>query len=73
MQASQMLEKARDLDPGIRRQVVGLLTGMQTNLQLVKVGNGIHNFRYAEDLLKEVTKRSKQVKEILEKASGRKP
>ena len=71
--ASQALEKAKDLDPEVRRKVTELLNGAQADLWLVEDGKGLHNAAYSVQLLESVVDRSEQVKKILAKESGRKP
>jgi nitrate/TMAO reductase-like tetraheme cytochrome c subunit len=71
--ARQSLEKAKGLSSEIQRKATELLKGANTDLQLVKRGNGIHNVSYALELLDSVTQRCQQVVSIINKESGRKP
>lgn len=65
--AVRMVGKAKNMDPEARRKVDDLLRGVQADLQLVKVGNGVHNVMYSMDLLESVTKRCQQAVKMLPK------
>jgi hypothetical protein len=71
--ASQMLQKAKGLSPEARKKAAELLNGAGADLQLVKRGNGIHNFTYALELLDSVTQRCQQAIAIMDKGNPGKP
>lgn len=57
----KMLESAQDLAPEARSKAAELLSAIQTDLRLVKTGNGVHNVMYAIELLDSVTRRCQEV------------
>lgn len=72
-QAQRQLEKAKDIAPEARRKAADLLAAARSDLNLVKRGNGVHNFMYAMDLLDSVTRRCQQAKALLTPEERPKP
>lgn len=66
--ARKMLEAAKDLNAETRRKATDLLAGSKADLQLVKRGNGVHNFMYSMDLLDSITKRCQEAMAVVTEA-----
>lgn len=71
--AKGQLDKAKTLSPEGRRKAEELLANARSNLELVKRGNGVHNFMYAMDLLDSVTRLCQQAQSVITKESSPKP
>jgi nitrate/TMAO reductase-like tetraheme cytochrome c subunit len=63
--ARESLEKATTASEEARKKATDLLKSAEADLQLVKVGNGLHNVAYALELLDAVTSRCREAVEAL--------
>jgi hypothetical protein len=66
--AQKMLEEAKTLPEDVRKKVTELLTAANSDLQLVKRGNGLHNVTYAMEILDSVTTRARQASSMISEA-----
>lgn len=64
-EARKLLDEKITAPVDKRQKAAELLTVAETDLQLVKLGNGVHNVTYSIELLDSVTTHSRQAAEIL--------
>jgi hypothetical protein len=64
--ASEALAAAKDIAPDVRTKVQDLIKSAETDLNLVKSGNGLHNVTYAMELLDSVAARCREAVALLE-------
>jgi hypothetical protein len=63
--ANKMLQAAKDIDQEPRNKAAALLSSAQSDLRLVKNGNGVHNVMYAIELLDSVSRRCQEATALL--------
>lgn len=64
--ARKALEDAKDAPPDVRKKAEKLIADAETDLRLVKTGNGMHNVTYAMELLDAVTSRCREAAGLLQ-------
>jgi hypothetical protein len=64
--ATTALGEATGVPPDVRSKAEGLVKSAETDLNLVKNGNGLHNVTYAMELLDSVTARCREAIALLE-------